>query len=385
MDSVLIVGECNERLRNVLGRLGYNLVQASEGRAVPEVVRREVIDLILVDGSLSGDAVALCEFFRTDASAAEIPVVCLTGSETESAEIAESRHPLLECLPPPHSTGSVAGRIATLLRMRKMAGGEKGAAATILEMNAALRDHTERLARDLEEARSIQQSLLPATLPSDPRFDIAASYDPLEEVGGDWYSVQRESSGRITLQIADVSGHGLSSAFLGSMTKLAQSAARHDSPDRLLDGMNRLMTPLLPSGKFVTSAAASYEPSTGKVTFARAGHPPALVFRRERLLVESLLGDGFAIGFFEDSKYTLERTVLDPGDILFLYTDGLTESLNRSKVTFGGARLSAAIRAIAPTATAAEAVAHILGDFETFLDGRLVKDDVTVIALKRNN
>jgi len=332
VDSVLIVGGCEPRIRTVLGRLGYNLVEIPDKQGVPEVIRREVIDLILLDGSLDGGLVDLCEYFRADPAASGIPVVCLAGTVEECTQVAEARYPLIECLPPPHSGGGIAGRIATLLRVRKIAAGEKGAAATILETNAALRDLTERLARDLEEARAIQQSLLPAHLPHDPRFAIAASYDPLEEVGGDWYSVQREHSGRISLQIADVSGHGLSSAFLGSMTKLAHNAAGQESPDRLLKEMNRLMTPILPSGKFITSAAATFDPQTGDLQFARAGHPPGLVHRRAAGTIEELRGEGFAIGFFEDSEYSLERTTLAPGDTLFLYTDGLTEALNRRRL-----------------------------------------------------
>ncbi len=383
MDSVLIVGDCEPRVRTVLGRLGYNLVDIPAKQGVPEVIRREVIDLILLDGSLDGGIVDMCEYFRADPAASGIPIVCLAGSVEECEQLAGARYPLLECLPPPHSGGGIAGRIATLLRVRKLAGGEKGSAATILEMNAALRDLTDRLARDLAEARAIQQSLLPEHLPHDPRFTLAASYDPLEEVGGDWYAARREHSGRITLQIADVSGHGLSSAFLGSMTKLAHNAAGQESPDRLLSGMNRLMAPILPNGKFITSAAASFDPQTGELLFARAGHPPGLIVRGAGGAIEELRGDGFAIGFFEESDYSLERATLAPGDALFLYTDGLTEALNRAKAQFGGARLVAAMQSIPTAAGAAEAIAHVLGDFTTFLDGRAVKDDVTILALKR--
>ncbi|MFM1848174.1 MAG: hypothetical protein RL417_1648 [Pseudomonadota bacterium] len=383
MDSLLVVGGCDGRLRDLFGRLGYKLIEAGADRAVPEVLRQEVVDLIVLDAAALSDPFELCEFLRTEPSARQIPLVVLSGTIEAHDAIAAAAFPLLESIPPPHSSGGVVSRIATMLRLRKIAGEEKGASATLHEMNARLRDLTEHFTREIEEAREIQQSLLPAALPKDPRFTVAAAYDPLGEVGGDWYSVHQEPSGRITLQIADVSGHGLSSAFLGSMTKLAQRAVGEESPSRLLRGMNRLMAPLLPAGKFITSAVASFDPASGALSFARAGHPPALVCRSRTGTVEELRGEGFALGFFEDGEYTEVTTTLDVGDLLFLFTDGLSESQNRDRAIYGVDGLTRALLTAPPGASAAESLRLVLDHFGAFLDGRAVKDDVTVIALKR--
>lgn len=383
MDSLLIVGGCEPRLRQLFDKLGYHVIDAPPGRAIPEVIRQEVIDLIFLDSSFHTDPLELCEFFRSDPSAKQIPLVCLTASDAQHSALAAAALPLVESIPPPHSNGGVVGRIATLLRLRKIAGGEKDATATLHEMNLRLRDLTDHFTREMEEAREIQRSLLPDQLPKDPRFAVAASYDPLLEVGGDWYSVEREASGRIRLQIADASGHGLSSAFLSSMTKLAQRAVGEEAPARLLAGMNRLMTPLMPPGKFITSAVAAYDPITGSLSFARAGHPPALVFRRASGTVEELRGDGFAIGFLEDSDYTPVETTLHVGDLVVLYTDGLTEALNRDRELFGPEGLGEALKGLPEGASATDALRGILERFERFLDGRAVKDDVTILALKR--
>lgn len=383
MDSLLIVGGCEPRLRQLFGKLGYHLIEAAPERAIPEVIRQEVIDLILLDSSFHTDPLELCEFFRSDPTAKQIPLVCLALTDEQHAALTEAALPLVESIPPPHSNGGIVGRIATLLRLRKVAGGEKGARATILEMNARLRDLTEHFTKEIEEAREIQRSLLPTSLPKDPRFAVAASYDPLHEVGGDWYTIEREVSERIRIHIADASGHGLSSAFLSSMTKLAQRAVGEQAPAQLLQGMNRLMTPLMPAGKFITSAVASYDPAAGALAFARAGHPPALVFRRASGTVEELRGEGFALGFLEDSDYTSVETILNVGDIFILYTDGLTEAQNRDRAIFGPEGVTEALRGLPEQASAVDAIRAIVERFDRFLDGRAVKDDVTILALKR--
>jgi serine phosphatase RsbU (regulator of sigma subunit) len=117
----------------------------------------------------------------------------------------------LEIVPPTFSVGTLASRVATLLRLRKNVGGEEGQ-GTLAEMNAALRDHNARFQKDLEEARSIQESLLPQKLPKDHRFGIAVSYHPLEHVGGDWYFAEHDpKTDELQLHIADVSGRSVSS------------------------------------------------------------------------------------------------------------------------------------------------------------------------------
>jgi len=278
----------------------------------------------------------------------------------------------------------VVSRIATQIRMRKIAGEEKGLEATLAEMNATLRDHHDRFSRELAEARAIQQALLPASLPTDPRFSLAASYDPLEELGGDWYFVGREPSGRLSIQIADVTGHGLSAAFVCSMTRLALSAAPVEEPHLRLKEMNRLMSGQLPEGRFVTMAGVLYDPDSGRLVVARAGHPPALLVDRTAGQVRHLGGEGFPIGFVEECDYTPEEATLARGDCLVLVTDGITEAQNRSRQMYGLSRLGEVLLVAGADPSAGELATHALNDFNTWRDGRKLKDDITLVVLKRS-
>jgi serine phosphatase RsbU (regulator of sigma subunit) len=237
--------------------------------------------------------------------------------------------------------------------------------------------------RDMREARSIQENLLPPSLPKDERVDIAVSYQPLDEVGGDWYYVCRESDGAISLYISDVSGHGLPAAFISSMTKLAVTASYDAAVDVHLAKTATLLGAQLPPGRFVTMAICRYFPDTGKLQWARAGHLPALVLRHASGEVVELRGDGFPVGFVDDSVYELVEAWLEPGDEILIFTDGVSEVQNRAMKVFGLEQLSSALKANAHQANAANSLTGIVDAIDAFRDERLLKDDITLILLKR--
>jgi serine phosphatase RsbU (regulator of sigma subunit) len=382
VDTVLLVGSKEEKLKNFLLKMGYDVVEPAKDVPLPECVARQPVDLVVLDSRL-GDCVALCEYLRADAVTREVPIVLLAE---DAARLAIGEHNIerLEVVPLPASPGLLVGRIAMNLRLRKMAGSEDQTHASIGEINAALRDLNARFKKERDEARSIQLSLLPTALPKNNDFAIAASYQPLEEVGGDWYYVQNEPSGAQSIIIADVTGHGLSAAFIGSMTKLAMCAAGREDPAERLCHMNRLMAPQLPEGRFVTMGAVLYDPKTGVLQSARAGHPPVLVLHRAENRVAKLTPDGFALGFLPDSKYVLQSDKLAVGDVAVLVTDGITEGQNMSSENYGFERLSAALAATAPADSPEKIVEALLSDFDKFRDGRILKDDVTLVVLKRH-
>jgi serine phosphatase RsbU (regulator of sigma subunit) len=382
MDTIFYLGDKNLQIPTFLEKLGYSVLGASDSNPVTEVVTKCNLDLILIDGRVTSDLVDLCAFFRSQESTRSVPIVCVSPPDQQVVDQLIV-HDRLELIPSSFSVGTLASRIATQLRLRKNAG-KDDALGSLAEMNAALRDHNARFQKDLEEARAIQQSLLPQKLPRDPRFQISVSYHPLEQVGGDWYFVdQHRDTGELELHIADVSGHGLPAAFLASMAKLAMIAAEQRRPDHLLAKMNHYLQPQLPLGRFVTTGHVLYNPDSGDLQWARAGHGPALLRRAATGKVSQLFGDGFPIGFVEGSQYELVRDRLDPGDALILYTDGLTEAQNRDMEQFGLERLSEAFSQLSASLSAAQMITEIIELFALFLDDRLLKDDVTLLLLKR--
>jgi sigma-B regulation protein RsbU (phosphoserine phosphatase) len=287
----------------------------------------------------------------------------------------------IEEIAAPYSVGGVVAAIATQLRLRKLAGGDESK-ATLAEVNLTLREHNERFRRELEEACSIQKGLLPEKLPSDSRFELAASYQPLEEVGGDWYFAAQDETGALTLSISDVSGHGLSAAFISSMTKLATSAAYDPSIALQLQKTASLLGPQLPAGRFVTMAMCRYFPDSGRLQWARAGHPPAVVVRRNGETTQ-LQGDGFPVGFVDDATFEQLEEVLEPGDMVLMVTDGITEVQNRAMQVFGVDSLVQVLLSSGSNASAAQVLHNVVDAIDTFREGRVLKDDVTLLLLKR--
>jgi serine phosphatase RsbU (regulator of sigma subunit) len=381
MDRIFYFGDDSQQVPKFLERLGYSILGVSTEVSVPDLLFGKNVDLILIDGRITPDVSELCRFFRAQEDTRLVPIVCIAPEHTNFIETFDSLE-RVEVVQSPLSVGTLASRIATQLRLRKAAG-DDAKKGSLAEINAALRDHNMRFQKDLEEARSIQQGLLPRELPSDPRFQVAVSYQPLEQVGGDWYFIDFSNRQKLSLHVSDVSGHGLPAAFIGSMAKLAMVAAEKERPDQLLNYMNHYLAPQLSMGRFITMGNCLYDAESGHVQWARAGHNPALLCRRATQEIVQLKGDGFPLGFLGDTTYELVEETLLPGDVLLIYTDGITEAQNRAMVQFGMVRLAEALKAVVVEPKAGDMVRGIIDRFSQFLEGRLLKDDVTLMLLKR--
>lgn len=370
MDSILLVGTKEPKLDALLEKLGAKVFNSKKGSI--GALTEPVIDAIIWEDEDGDDLLSLYDVFRGTPSCKDASIV-FAGAPARIELLKGKADLRLETVSIPYSVGTLVARIMGQLRQRKMESG-----GTLADINAQLRDLTDRFRKELEEAREIQESLLPKSFPPDSRYEIAVEYEPLDGVGGDWYGFQAHESGAISMQIADVTGHGLPAAFLGSMTKLALVASGKESPGELFERMNSLLTPQLPSGRFITMAGFRYEPDSGDLQFARAGHLPGILVRASGE-IEQLKGDGFALGFMDEAFFVEVKTKLEKGDAFVLCTDGITEVQNRSGVMLG---LEGTANA-AKGETAKDMVQSILARVEEFREERLLKDDVTLIVLKR--
>lgn len=381
-DKLLLIQFEDEKLQRFLEKVGYELAVCDNWSDARALLDREPVDLVLFDASRHESSLDFLEFMKTQPRMDAIPLFVLIEGEQQVATLESQELERLEIVRKPYSIGTMASKIATELRLRKFAGKDE-ATATLSEVNAALRDLTTRLKRDLEEARSIQESLLPKAMPERKEFEIAVSYEPLEEVGGDWFFVEEVPDTRVSIQIGDVTGHGLSAAFIGSMTKMAMVAAETLEPHCLLQKMNALLEPQLPEGKFVTMFSYVYNYQTGMLQYARAGHPPALLLRRREGRVIQLKGEGFPLGFLDGADYSLGEESLENDDILIVYTDAFPESTNMAGEYYGTERLEEFLLALPSETPAGEVVRLLIQHFDDFRGGRLLKDDATVVALRR--
>lgn len=388
MDVILSLGIKEQKIDALLARLGLQVVNAESTGTIATALSSSIVDAIVWEDSNPDDDIeAMYELFRGTPSSKDASIIFAATAERASLiqELKFNRgDEKLEIVSSPYSVGTLITRLMTQLRLKKLGGASS--AATLADANLALRDLNDRFRRELEEARAIQESLLPETLPKGKGYDVAAYYKPLEDVGGDWYGAQVLPSGAIGLQIADVTGHGIAAAFLGSMTRLALSAANKETPDELFTEMNRLLTPLMPSGRFISMSSLRYESETGKLQFARAGHLPGLIVRKKEgaeFSSEQLKPSGFAMGFGDDGMYALAETTLNVGDLFILCTDGITEGQNRANLMLGMDGLAKFAGQFISLSSSQEIINAVLKEFYKFLDERLLKDDLTLVLLRR--
>jgi len=194
-----------------------------------------------------------------------------------------------------------------------------------LAINQKLRE--ERMREILEEARRIQESILPRRLPRPGDFVLAARTLPAEIVGGDFYDIIMLTESVFDVVVADATGHGLPAALQvrDVFTGLRMGLSREFKITRTLERLNRIIHRSRLATKFVSLFLAEIDGSNGQVIYCNAGHPPAMLVRRDGT-VERLTTGGMLLGPSLDARYTIGLARIDPGDLLAMYTDGITEA-----------------------------------------------------------
>ncbi len=285
--------------------------------------------------------------------------------------------------------------VGTWIALRREApeGDEEEFAAEIDRRNhpdtaPRLRSEREHLLSEFALAREAQQGMLPAAAPDLPGYSLEARCVPAREVGGDLFDYLDLPGGKIGLCVADVSGKGVPAALYMTLTK-GMLAAEEDLGSGSRELASSLNAEFYAAGRrrtFVTMVFAALDPATGEVELVRAGHNPALLWRAATGECRYLKPRGIGLGLtggrlFEDSLESLTLT-LAPGDILLLYSDGLTEAMNPAREQFGEQRLSEALARHARL-DAAELTGGLFDEVHAFAAGAPMHDDLTVLALKR--
>lgn len=269
-------------------------------------------------------------------------------------------------------------------------------AGSILQMERNIREYIdnitaitaekERIGAELSVASQIQSDMLPSIFPAFPengQFDIYAHMDPAKEVGGDFYDFFLVDDDHLAVVIADVSGKGVPAALFMVIAKtlIKNHAQSGESPADIFTNVNAQLCESNKEGMFVTAWLGILTLSTGELKYVNAGHNPPLIRRNDGGYGYFKTRPGFVLAGMEGIKYRQGETVLEKGESLFLYTDGITEATNGSDQLYGEDRLLEMLNAnadVLPT----ELLPVIRADIDKFVDGAPQFDDITMLSLK---
>ena len=249
----------------------------------------------------------------------------------------------------------------------------------------AARDRLVVLQNELSVASTMQQSILPTKFPKRDNYDVYASMKPARSVGGDFFDIVTLDAGRIGIAIADVSDKGVPAALfmMSSRTLLKGSAIGLGAPGDVLQEVNNLLCEDNETAMFVTLLYAVYNPDSGRLTYANGGHNPPVVINADGQSTQLPLTGGVALGLVSGLEYEQNSIVLQPGETVVLYTDGVTEAMNIHQEEFGMERLEQLFMGSAP-ANAEEANARVFEAVNEFTGDASQSDDITCMTLRRH-
>jgi phosphoserine phosphatase RsbU/P len=240
-----------------------------------------------------------------------------------------------------------------------------------------------RLHEDLSTAREIQRQLLPSGAREVPGLDLAASYVPARELGGDFYDFLPYGNGRLALVLGDVSGKGTAAALYGSLAigVLREHAVEHPCPPAEMLGMlNRRLYAVRLDARFVAMVFALYDANTRQLTIASAGAPHPLLVRNGK--VEELMVEGVPLGLLPESEYEVFTLDLLPGDLVVFASDGIVESENPKHEEFGAGRFNAILANILPNDSVEDISGAILLATDEFSGSAPAHDDRTLLVVR---
>jgi len=252
----------------------------------------------------------------------------------------------------------------------------------------AVKDHDQLVAiqQELDVARKIQYSIVPRKFPPFPErneFEVHAEMIPARDVGGDFYDFFLIDDGRLGFVIGDVSGKGVPAALFMAVSKtlLKATALKGVPPEECLQQVNRILYLESVAAMFVTIFYGILNTRTGEVDYCNGGHNPPYVLRADGRVEAAETTGGLVLGAMKNTAYKAKKIILQAGDGIFLFTDGVTEAMDRNNEQFTEARLEENLKQW-PNTPLPDFVRNVIEAVKTFSSGAQQADDITILALR---
>jgi sigma-B regulation protein RsbU (phosphoserine phosphatase) len=402
--TVLVVDDSPENIDLLGGVLSqdYKIKVALNGEKALKIAGSEnPPDIILLDIMMPGmDGYEVCRRLKSDPKTRDIPVIFITSMSEVEDETKGLALGAIDYITKPIRSPIVQARVKSHLELKEARELLKNQNKTlelrveertreVLDLQRVefgLRAAQEKVENELNIAAQIQRSILPTDFPAFPEnseFDLYAIMRPAREVGGDFYDFFFVDDDHLALIIADVSDKGVPAALFTmiSRTIFRSIVRQRKSPAQVLTETNDLLCEDNDTGMFVTVLLAYYHLPSGLVTYSNGGHNPALSFGPDGTIKELAGKHGPVLGVRPGLTYREDAETLEPGQILVLYTDGVTEASSPRNELYGLDRFARLVTSC-KSLELSQMVNQIDKDLKKFQQGNQF-DDITVLALKR--
>jgi sigma-B regulation protein RsbU (phosphoserine phosphatase) len=372
--EILIVDDTPANLRllsQILVEHGYRVRAVTSGARALQSAQTSPPSLVLLDirmPEMSGFEV--CERLKASERTRDVPVIFISALDDVEDKVRAFHMGGVDYITKPFQIAEVLARTETHL--------------ALLRLQEQLRDSNRRYERELALAGQIQASFLPRSIPDVPGWEIAARLIPSRETSGDFYDIVPLPDGQWGVVIGDVADKGAGAALFMSLcwSLIRTYMAEHPSaPGRVLQLVNHRLLQDTLTTEFVTAFLGVLDPVSGTLTYANAGHCPALLVcagGQETWLHRT----GMALGVLDEVLWEEDRIQFQVGDLLVLYTDGVSEALNPRGELFRSRRLQSAVHKCG-RAGAFEVLESVLADVMAFAEGERIQDDLALIVVRR--
>jgi serine phosphatase RsbU (regulator of sigma subunit) len=387
---ILVVDDKEANLHLIEGTLriaGYTSVHSTtDPNQVCDLHRTNHYSLILLDLQMPGmDGFQVMEGLKEIEADGYLPVLVITAQPDHKLRALEAG--AKDFVSKPFDLAELRARVHNILEVRllhlqmKKTVRELEASREIIRVKTL--EERKKLEQELALAQETQKSLLPGSLPEFENFRIHAFNNPTRYVGGDFYDFLQLSTGEWMGVLADVSGKGMPAALLSSMVlgALSMEFRSRTPPHDVLHRVNRLLCEKSLPDQFVTLFLFLLTPD-GAGQFISAGHNIAYLFRSATGTIEELIPDAYFLGMFDFASYPSRTLHLHKGDILVVYSDGLTDAENPEGEMFGEKRLLEIIRQEAPSGSHA-VEQRFLNAIQDFTQGTPQTDDITFVVVEK--
>lgn len=371
--QILLVDDNPNNLRlltQILINRGYVVRAVTSGARAIASIEKSPPDLVLLDIRMPGmDGFEVAQQLKSQPLTQAIPVLFISALDDVHDKVRAFESGGVDYITKPFQLEEVLARVDTHLALRRL--------------QRDLEKANQRMEYELDMASRLQASFMHKDPPMIPGWDLAVSLLPARETSGDFYDTISLPGGLWGIIIADVVDKGVAAAMYMAMTGalLRANIIEHpDNPGEVLKLVNQHLVDQTGGSRFVTIFLGILDPSTGKMLYGNAGHNPPLLFHAGGADPVLLGKTGMALGLFPDLTWQTDQVQVDPGNVLVLYTDGITEAQNLAGDFFGLDALEQSVRMEA-TNSARSIRNRILQDFRHLMKDAILEDDIALMVL----